>query len=97
MGFHTVDSCRPLSRFIVSLLVLIWVASLPVLRLVGYSSLHCGTIPVNVVILMSMDSDTFLGVTSLHYLFVLAESHLVCTKSSVIILSSPPPPFTSLF
>ena len=62
------------------------------LPIVGYSSLHCGTIPVNVVILMSMDIDTFLGVASLHCLFALAESHLVCTKSSVIIPFPPPPP-----
>ena len=45
--------------------------------IVGYSSLHCGTIPINAMVrFMNMDSDTVLGVTFLHHLFVLTESHL---------------------
>ena len=41
----------------------------------GYSSLHCGTIPVSAFVRpMSVNSSTILRVTSLHCLFVLAES-----------------------
>lgn len=48
--------------------VLIWMASV---------ALHCGAIPIIVVVrLISMDSNIVLGVTSFHCLFVLTESYL---------------------
>ena len=54
-------------------MVLIWKASIVLLFVVGYSSLHCGTIPINAVVwLMSIDHNIVLEVT----LLVFADSYL---------------------
>ena len=56
--------------------------------------LFCDITPVNAMVrLVKMDSNTILGVVSLHCLFVLAESHHVCTESSFI---TPSPPFLTV-
>ena len=68
-------------------MVLIWKASIVLLFVVGYSSLHCGTIPINAVVwLMSIDHNIVLEVTSLDSLLVFADSYL--GLPNVILLQS---------
>ena len=69
MGFHIVGSCRPPSKFMVSLLLLIWMtSSLPVSR---DTSSYLGIIPVNgMVRLMGLDSNAVLGIAPPNRLFI---------------------------
>ena len=74
-GIHTVGSCRPLSRFMVPMLILMWMASvncsLPVSSDTS-TPLDCGTSLANCMDeLMGKNTNAILWVSSFHCLLVL--------------------------